>query len=462
MERADSLAARDVKSLVHPFTNLAQHAVDGPLVIARGEGVFVYDEDSKRYLEGMAGLWCTSLGFSEKRLVEAAIDQLERLPTYHMFGGKSHPPGIELAEHLLRIAPVPMARAMFVGSGSEANDTAIKLVRYYHHARGRPEKRKIIARVRGYHGVTLVCASVTGLPHLHRDFGLPLEGVLHAGCPHYYREGWPGETEEQFATRLAGDLERLILREGPDTVGAFIAEPIMGAGGVIMPPAAYFELIQAVLDKYEVLLIADEVITAFGRTGNMFGCQTYGIRPDLITVAKALSSGYQPIGAVLISEPIHEIMLAQSQKIGTFGHGHTYAGHPICAAVALRTLQIYEQDDILGRVAEVAPYFAARLHALASHPLVGQARAVGLIGALELMADAVQKVPFEPGLTVGPRLVKECQRRGVILRAVGDTITFCPPLIIARSELELLFDTVTAALDVVAGELAPKKSRRVA
>ena len=311
--------------------------------------------------KGMAGLWCAALGFSDKRLVDAAIEQLEKLPTYHLFGGKSYAPAIELAERLLRIAPVPMARVMFVGSGSEANDTAVKLVRYYHHAHGRPEKRKIIARVRGYHGVTLACASLTGLPHVHRDFGLPLEGMLHAECPHYYRYGWPGETEERFAMRLAGDLERLILREGPDTVAAFIAEPIMGAGGVIMPPAGYFELIQAVLDKYEVLLIADEVITAFGRTGKMFGCETYGIRPDMITVAKALSSGYQPIGAVLVSEPIHDAMLAQSRKIGTFGHGFTYGGHPVCAAVALRTLQIYEQDDILGQVAEVAPYFAARL-----------------------------------------------------------------------------------------------------
>jgi 4-aminobutyrate--pyruvate transaminase len=459
MESANCLAARDVESLIHPFTNLAQHAVDGPLVIDRGEGVYVYDGDGNRYLEGMAGLWCTALGFGDKRLVDAAIEQLEKLPTYHLFGGKSHAPGIELAERLLRIAPVPMARAMFVGSGSEANDTALKLVRYYHHAHGRPEKRKVIARVRGYHGVTLACASMTGLPHLHRDFGLPLEGVLHAECPHYYRHGWPGETEEQFALRLAGDLERLILREDPDTVGAFIAEPIMGAGGVIMPPAAYFELVQAVLDKYDVLLIADEVITAFGRTGRMFGCETYGIRPDIITVAKALSSGYQPIGAVLVSEPIHDAMLAQSRKIGTFGHGYTYSGHPVCAAVALRTLQIYEQDDILGKVAEVAPYFAARLHALGSHPLVGQARAVGLIGALELMADPVQKVPFEPGLTVGVRIVQECLRRGVIVRPVGDTITFCPPLIIARSELDLLFDAVTEALDVVAGQLAeaPRK-----
>jgi 4-aminobutyrate--pyruvate transaminase len=456
-----TLATRDVSSLVHPFTNLAQHAADGPLVIARGEGVFVYDQDGTRYLEGMAGLWCAALGFSEQRLVDAAAAQLAELPTYHMFGGKSHRPGIELAEHLLRIAPVAMARVMFVGSGSEANETAVKLVRYYHHAQGRPEKRKIISRVRSYHGATLACASLSGLPHMHRGFGLPLEGFLHAECPHYYRHGWSGESEVQFAARMADDLERLILREGPETVGAFIAEPIMGAGGVIMPPATYFERIQKVLKAYGVLLIADEIITGFGRTGSMFGSQTYALKPDLITVAKALSGGYQPIGAVLISAPVHEAMVAQSSKFGSFAHGHTYTGHPVCAAVALRALQIYQEDNILRHLADVAPYFAARVHALGSHPLVGQARALGLLGALELMADAVHKVPFEPGLQVGARVVREALQRGVILRPVGDTIVLCPPLIITRSELDLLFDAVTDALDAVAATM-PGRFARVA
>jgi 4-aminobutyrate--pyruvate transaminase len=296
---------------------------------------------------------------------------------------------------------------------------------------------------------------------MHRGFGLPLEGILHAECPHYYRYGLPGETEVQFAERMADDLERLIQREGPDTIGGFIAEPIMGAGGVIMPPATYFERVQEILKTYDVLLIADEVITGFARTGSMFGCETYAIKPDLITVAKGLSAGYQPIGAVMVSAPVHEAMLEQSGKIGTFAHGYTYAGHPVCAAVALRALQIYEEDHILGHMGEVAPYFAARLHALGSHPLVGQARALGLIGGLELMADALQKVPFEPGRQVGARVVGEALSRGVILRAVGDTITFCPPLIIARSELDLLFDAVTEALDAVAATL-PGKYARVA
>jgi 4-aminobutyrate--pyruvate transaminase len=303
MDRAISLAARDRRTLIHPFTNLADHATAGPLVIERGEGVWVIDAEGRRYLEGMAGLWCVSLGFSEQRLVQAAQQQLARLPAYHLFGGKSYAPAIELAERLLALAPVPMARALLVNSGSEANDTAVKLVRYYHHASGQPEKRKIISRLRGYHGTTLVAASLTGLPQAHQDFGLPLQGHLHADCPHYYRFGLPGESEEDFATRLAASLERLILREGPETVGAFIAEPVMGAGGVIRPPVSYFEKVQAVLARHDVLLIADEVITGFGRTGAMFGCETYGLRPDLITLAKALSSGYQPIGSVLFSDP---------------------------------------------------------------------------------------------------------------------------------------------------------------
>jgi 4-aminobutyrate--pyruvate transaminase len=462
MEPVNSLVARDREALIHPFTDLARHAEEGPLVIARGEGVYVLDEEGHRYLDGMAGLWCAALGFGEQRLVEAAREQMARLPAYHLFGGKSYPPAIELAERLLEMAPAPMSKALFVNSGSEANDTALKLVRYYHHAIGKPEKCKIISRVRGYHGVTLAAASLTGIAHAHQGFGLPLPGVLHADCPHYYRFGLPGETEEQFAARLADNLERLILREGPETVGAFIAEPVMGAGGVILPPATYFERVQAVLKAYDVLLIADEVITGFGRTGRMFGCETYGLRPDLITVAKALSSGYQPIGAVLISEPIYEAMLAQSRKIGTFGHGFTYGGHPVTTAVALRTLEIYEEDDILGQVRARAPRFAERVHALAAHPLVGDARAVGLVGAIELMADRTHRSPFRPALKIGARVVQRALDQGVILRPLNDVISLCPPLIISAAEIDFLFDVIAQALDQIAGELAGEAQAAVA
>jgi 4-aminobutyrate--pyruvate transaminase len=462
MEPVNSLAARDVRALIHPFTDLAHHVEEGPMVLTRGEGVYVLDEHGQRYLEGMAGLWCANLGFSEARLLDAAREQMSRLPTYHLFGGKSHGPAIALAERLLALAPVPMSKVLFTCSGSEANDTAVKLVRYYHHAIGKPDKRKVIARVRAYHGVTLAGASLTGLPHVHRDFGLPLEGFLHTECPHHYRYALPDETEEAFASRLAAELERLILREGPDTVGAFIAEPIMGAGGVIIPPAGYFAQIQAVLEKYDVLLIADEVITGFGRTGEMFGCARYGLRPDLFTLAKGLSAGYLPIGGVLISEPIYQAMLEQSRKIGTFGHGFTYSGHPVCAAVALRALEIYEEDRVLEHVRGLAPHFAAGITALARHPLVGHGRAAGLVGAIELMADPAQKTPFDPALKIGARVVEHALDFGVILRPLGDVISFCPPLIIDAAETDFLFDAVTRALDRMWAELGDRGRRKVA
>jgi 4-aminobutyrate--pyruvate transaminase len=462
MEPVNSLAARDVRAVIHPFTDLAHHVEEGPMVLTRGEGVYVLDEHGRRYLEGMAGLWCANLGFSEARLVDAAREQMSRLPTYHLFGGKSHAPAIALAERLLELAPVPMSKVLFTCSGSEANDTAIKLVRYYHHAIGKPHKQKVIARVRAYHGVTLAGASLTGLPHVHRDFGLPLEGFLHTECPHHYRYALPGETEAAFGARLAGELDSLILREGPETVGAFIAEPIMGAGGVIIPPEGYFAQIQAVLEKYDVLLIADEVITGFGRTGEMFGCARYGMRPDLITLAKGLSAGYLPIGGVLIAEPIYRAMLEQSRKLGTFGHGFTYSGHPVCAAVALRALAIYEEDRILDHVRSLAPHFAARVMELARHPLVGHGRAAGLVGAIELMADPAQKTPFDPALKVGARVVERALDYGVILRPLGDVVSFCPPLIIGRAEIDFLFDAVTRALDRVRAELGGKQRRKVA
>jgi 4-aminobutyrate---pyruvate transaminase len=462
MDPLNSLAARDVRSVIHPFTDLAHHVEEGPMLLSRGEGVYVIDENGYRYLEGMAGLWCANLGFSEARLVDAAREQMERLPTYHMFGGKSHRPGVELAERLLAMAPAPMSKVLFTCSGSEANDTAVKLVRYYHHAIGKPEKRKIIARERAYHGATLAGASLSGLPHVHRDFGLPLEGFVHTRCPHHYRHGEPGESEEAFAARLAAELEDLIVREGPDTVGGFIAEPIMGAGGVIMPPATYFRQVQAVLRKYDLLLIADEVITGFGRTGEVFGCREFEIEPDLITVAKGLSAGYMPIGGVLISEPVYQVMLEQSRKIGTFGHGFTYSGHPVAAAVALRALEIYDEDEIVDHVRAVAPHFAARVIELTAHPLVGHGRAAGLVGAIELMADPAQKVPFEPALKIGARVVEHALDYGVILRPLGDVISFCPPLIVKTAEIDFLFDAVTRALDRMAAEMGGDRRRQVA
>ena len=317
----NSAAARDIAYTLHPYTNLKQHQESGPLVITGGQGVRVRDENGKTYIEGMAGLWCTALGWSEERLVEAATRALRQLPFYHGFGGKAAAPTIDLAEKLIGMAPVPMSKVFFANSGSEANDTAIKLIWYYNNALGRPEKKKIISRTRGYHGVTLAAASLTGLPANHRDFDLPLARILHTDCPHHYRFALEGESEEDFATRLAQNLEQLIVDEGPETIAAMFVEPVMGAGGVIVPPATYFDKIQPVLEKYDILLVADEVICAYGRTGNMWGCQTYGIQPDMITTSKALSSGYLPISALMISEAIYQGMVTESEKIGVFGHG---------------------------------------------------------------------------------------------------------------------------------------------
>ena len=440
-------ASRDIATTIHPYTNLKLHESEGPLVITEGDGVFVRGEDGKMYLEGLAGLWCVSLGFSERRLAEAAYRQMLKLPFYHTFAHKATDIGIELAEKLLSIAPAPMSKAFFVNSGSEANDTVVKLVWYYNNALGRPRKKKIISRTKAYHGVTVASASLTGLANNHRDFDLPIANILHVDCPHYYRFGLPGETEEAFASRMAESLENRILSEGPETVAAFIGEPIMGAGGVLLPPATYWDKIQAVLRKYDVLLIADEVICAFGRTGEMWGTTTFGLKPDMITCAKALSSGYLPIGAVLVSEAINGALVKQSEKIGVFSHGFTYSGHPVASAVALETLKIYEQDDILSQVRRVAPRMQAGLRRFADHPLVGEVRGIGLIGAIDLVRDKATKTPFDPAEAVGPFLSKRAHHHGVILRPLGDSIAFCPPLIIKESEIDLMLERFALALD---------------
>ena len=346
----NSPQARDIAYHVHPQTDLKGHQTDGPLVIDRGEGVYVWDDAGNRYIEAMAGLWCASLGFSERRLADVAYEQMKKLPYGHTFYSRGHEPSIDLAERLLGIAPVPMSKVLFQCSGSEATDTAIKPVWYYNNAIGRPEKKKIIGRIRGYHGTTAAAVSLSGQPLMHADFDLPFPQFKHTDFPHYYRFHHDGESEEEFATRMADNLEKLILEEGPETVAAFFAEPVQGAGGAIVPPATYFEKIQAVLRKYDVLFVADEVICGFGRTGNMWGSQTYDLKPDMLTCAKALSASYMPISAVLVSEPIYQAMVSESEKVGVFGHGYTYAAHPVASAVALETLKIYEEIDIVARV----------------------------------------------------------------------------------------------------------------
>lgn len=446
-----TLAEADVTSLFHPYTNLARHPETGPLVISHGLGVRVFDESGKDYIEGLSGLWCTNLGWGEERLVKAASHQMRELPFYHLFTSKSHTPAIRLAETLGEMVPIPGARIFFACSGSEANDTAIKMIWYRNNALGRPQKKKIISRLRAYHGVTVATASLTGLPVNQNGFDLPLPGIVHTTCPHHYRNARPGESEDAFATRLAEDLERLILAEGPDTVAAFFAEPVMGAGGVVVPPTTYFDKIQAVLRKYDVLLVADEVICGFGRTGNMFGSQTFGLAPDIMTMAKGLSSGYLPISAVAVAPHVYEPIKTKAGEIGSFGHGFTYGGHPVAAAVALETLAIYQERDILAHVRHVSPALQDGLRRLQQHPLVGEARGIGLIGAVELVADKDSKAPFDPKLAMGAKVVAAAQANGVILRAMGDTIAFAPPLIITEEEICEMLDRFRKALDEAHG-----------
>ena len=447
--------SRDVLSHLHPFTNLAEHPHVGPHIFERGEGIYVFDDTGKRYIEGLAGLWCASLGFSEKRLVAAATRQLEKLPFYHNFAHKAVEPAIDLAEFLVTRAPVPMSKVFFTNSGSEANDTQVKLVWYYNNVLGRPQKKKIIARRGAYHGITLASASLTGLQYAHNAFDVPIRNILHTDCPHYYHFGGDGETEEQFAERLAGNLETLILDEGPDTVAAFIAEPFLVAGGVILPPKGYFERIQAILVHYDILFIVDEVISGFFRTGDMFASETFNLKPDLISMAKALSAAYQPIGAVMMTSDIHDVLVEGSRKFGLFGHGFTYSGHPVPAAVALETQKIYERDQIGAHVKSVAPRFQKRLKALADHPLVGEARGIGLIGALELVADKTRRENFDRALKVGPWVMNMALDHGLIVRAlVNDTIAFCPPLIITESQIDDMFDAMTLTLNDAVRHLA--------
>lgn len=445
--RANSASARDIAYHVHGYTNLKKHEEVGPHIIESGSGIRVTDDNGKSYIEGLAGLWCTSLGFSEERLINAAMAEFKRLPYYHGFAGRTPDITIELAERLVKMAPVPMSKALFANSGSEATDLSLKLVWYYHNAIGKPEKKKIISRIKGYHGVTVASASLTGLPHLHAEFDLPIDRIMHTSCPHYYRFGEDGESEEDFATRCATELEELIEREGGDTIAAFYAEPVMGAGGVLVPPKTYFEKIQKILKKHDILLMADEVICGFGRTGNMWGTTTFDMKPDMITMAKALSSSYLPISALLINDKIYQAMVGQSEKLGLFGHGGTYAGHPVAAAVALETLNIYEERDIVGHVQKMAPLLQDGLRALADHPLVGEVRGVGLIAGVELVKNKETRESFDPKLGVGAKCQAFTMENGLIIRAVGDTLAFCPPLIINEAEITEMIASFTTGLE---------------
>lgn len=432
--------------VIYPSTNLS--AIE-QMVVERGDGVYIYDDKGKQYLEGMAGLWCTSLGYNNRELIDAANEQLGQLSYCHTFGGKTHPSVIALAEKLSAMVPVADAQIFFGNSGSDANDTHIKLLRYYFNAIGKPQKRKIITRERAYHGVTVAAGSLTSLPANLTHFDAPVEalGILRTDHPHYYRGRQGAETEAQFVERIVGNLEKLILAEGPETIAVFLAEPITGASGVIVPPAGYYEQVQAVLAKYDILFWADEVITGFGRTGNDFGCTTMNIKqPDMMTFAKQLSSAYVPISASVIRGDMYEAMIAPSSEVGVFGHGYTYSGHPLGCAVALKCLEIYQRDDIFAKAAKVGEYFQKKLAQFANHELVGEVRGRGLLGALEIVADKNTGAPFSPA--VAAHLAQACQEHGLIGRPVaGTAFAFCPPLIITEEQVDELVEKLAKGLD---------------
>ncbi|MEZ5810773.1 MAG: aminotransferase [Rhizobiaceae bacterium] len=442
-----NVQTRDIESVLHPYTPLHKLPETGALVMSRGKGVYLYDTQGREYIEGMAGLWCAGLGFGDEEMIEAATEQMRTLPYYHLFGAKGMEPAIELAEALKELAPVPVSKVFFTSSGSEANDTQVKLAWYMNNALGRPEKKKIISRMKAYHGVTIMSGSLTGLPFAHNGFDLPVDRVLHADCPHFYRFGENGETEDEFVARLAANLRDLIEREGPETIAAMIAEPVMGAGGVIVPPGGYFEAIRPILEEHDIILIDDEVINGFGRTGNWWGCQTLGMTPTTISAAKQLTAAYAPLGAVMVPEDIYQAYVDHSAKLGTFGHGYTYGGHPLGCALGVKAIEIYKKRDIIGHVRALMPGFAARLARLAEHPLVGEARQCGLMAGVELVADKQTRTPFDPKQGVGLQLSRFLEKRGAIVRAIGDTIALCPPMIISTQELDELLNRLEGALN---------------
>lgn len=453
IDQPNSLEARDKKFHLHAYTDARRHEELGPLIIEKGEGVYVEDNDGNRYIEAMAGLWSVGVGFSEQRLVDAASRQMAKLPFYHDFGHKAHGPVVELSEKLVTMAPVPMSKAYFTNSGSEANDTALKMVWYRSNALGQPQRKKVISRQRGYHGITIASASLTGLPNNHRSFDLPIANVLHTSSPHYWRDAVPGESEEQFSTRLADELEQLILAEGADTVAAFWGEPVMGAGGVVVPPSGYWEKIQAVLNKYDILLVADEVICGFGRTGNMFGSETFGIKPDIMVVSKQISSSYLPISALMINDRVYEPIADESHRIGTFGHGFTGGGHPVAAAVALENIKIIEERGLVENAREVGAYMQKKLRGLEGHELVGEVRGIGLIAAVELVIDKETKAPWNALGALGGLANSLLLENGVISRNMLDALAFCPPLIIDTAQVDSIVEALVKSLDVAAGKV---------
>jgi putrescine aminotransferase len=442
--------ALDAAHYIHPFTDHAALSKKGTRVITRAEGVYLYESGGRRILDGMSGLWCVNLGYGRRELADAAFKQMQELPYYNSFFQVAHPPAIELARLLSEVTPPQFKHVFFTGSGSEANDTVVRTVRHYWNVLGQPERTVIISRHNAYHGSTMAGASLGGMKPMHEQGGLPIPGIVHIRQPYWFGEG--GElSPEEFGLVAARALEEKILQIGPEKVAAFIGEPIQGAGGVIIPPSTYWPEIQRIVDKYGILLIADEVICGFGRTGRWFGSEYFGIRPDLMPIAKGLSSGYLPIGGVMVGDRVAEVMTV---KAGEFNHGFTYSGHPVACAVACAAIKILRDERIVERVHDdVGPYLQRRWRELASHPLVGEARIVGLIGALELVKDKARRQSFPDPGEVGVICRDLCIANGLVMRAVRDTMIIAPPLVITHAQIDELVEKARAALDQTRDEL---------
>lgn len=453
------IAAMDRATVLHPFTHLkdfAEGRLGPPTIVETGRGIRIRDAEGREYIDGFAGLYCVNVGYGRTEVADAIARQAHRLAYYHSYAAHTTEELARLSDRLVRMAPAGMSRIFYGLSGSDANETQAKLVWYYNNLRGRPRKKKIVARERGYHGCSVISGSMTGMSFYHDYMDLPVAGILHAGVPHHYWGAEPGESEESFSARRARELEELILREDPETVGAFIAEPVLGTGGIIPPPAGYWPAVQAVLKKYDVLLIADEVITAFGRIGAPFGSKVYGIEPDLITIAKGLTAAYVPMSGALVGEKVYRVLEEGADKVGAFSHGYTYSGHPLGAAAANAVLDIVEREDLAGNAARVGAYFLKRLKdAFADLPFVGEVRGVGMMAAVEFVADPRTKRRFDPALKAGARISKAARDRGLIARAMphGDILGFAPPLVATKDDADEMVSIAAAATRQVAGEL---------
>lgn len=458
-----AIGALDRASTLHPFTQLKDFAtgkLGEPTIVETGKGIRIQDATGRSYIDGFAGLYCVNVGYGRTEVAEAIARQAYRLAYYHSYAAHTTDELAILSDRLVRMAPGKMSKVFYGMSGSDANETQAKLVWYYNNLRGQPRKKKIISRLRGYHGCSVVSGSMTGMSFYHDHMDLPFSGILHTGAPHHYWGAQPGETEAEFSKRLASELEELILREGPETVGAFIGEPVLGTGGITPPPEGYWPAIQATLRKYDVLLIADEVITGFGRIGTLFGSHLYGIEPDLITVAKGLTSAYFPLSAAIVGEKVYKVMEEGADRVGAFSHGYTYSGHPIGAAAANAVLDIVEKEDLAGQAREVGGYFQERLKAsFAQLPIVGEVRGVGMLGALEFVANREAKTRFDPALKVGARISKAARDNGLIARAMphGDILGFAPPLVTSRDEIDEIVAIAEKAVRQVMDELAREK-----